>query len=484
MREGSPRFGKRWVVLFALASVLALALAACGGDDSAAPAPEPAAEEPALPAEDPAPEPPAEDPAPEPPAEDPAPEPPAEDPAPEPPAEGCQVDGADDGEINLFGTTDLAGAAGDIGPSGVRWAEVYADEINAAGGILGCTLVIDIEDEPFPEFESGIRKYRAAIESGEYDAMIALFDSALMLALPQFTAPAMVPVIAAGPGDHQPFYEDFSPYLFQAGITTLHEARASAQFAIDKGWMTAAIITPNYAYGQDVASTFVEYYERLGGTIVEQQFPDALETNFVSFVNAVVSAEPEMIFGGQFGGSILALWQLFKEQGLEIPTMYLVERTILESITSADAAPPPNSYGYTRGALPLLLQTTRGQEVFDLYQANFGDSDHPLPSEWVYEVDNGLQMLVALVTETGSVDPDVWEARIDEGDFGYVTAYNEGLTAVDGLNNMSDLCADVGLAIFDPEIGQGNYDPNDSGHYCLADVLSAEEAAERIAGGS
>ncbi|MCY4086382.1 MAG: ABC transporter substrate-binding protein [Actinomycetia bacterium] len=461
MRQFRPRFRSRTAVLLALVSALAIALAACGGDDeTTAPAP----------------------PAPAPPAEQPAPAPPAPAPPAEP--EGCQVKGVDDGEINLFGTTDAAGAAGDIGPSGVRWAELYVEKINAEGGILGCTLVVDIEDEPFPEFESGIRKYRAAIDSGEYDAMIVLFDSALMLALPEFTSPAKVPVIVAGPGDHQPFYEEFSPYLFQAGITTLHEARASAQFAIDKGWRTAAIITPNYAYGQDVASAFVEYFERLGGTIVEEQFPDALETNFQSYVNAVVSAEPDVIFGGQFGGSILALWQLFEEQGLEIPTMYLVERTILESITSENQAPPPNSYGYTRGALPLLLETSRGQEVLRLYQEAFGDSDHPLPSEWVYEVDNGLQMLVALVEETRSVDPDVWEARIDEGDFGYVTAYNVGLTAVDPLNNMSALCADVGLAIFDPEIGQGNYDPNDSGHYCLPDVLSAEEAAERIAGGS
>ena len=467
MKQDRPRFRSRMAVLLALLAALGLVLAACGGDDdSAAPAP--------APAEEPAPAPP--------PADDPPPPPPADDPPPAEP-EGCQVDGADDGEINVFGTTDLAGFGGDIGPSGVRWADLRVAEINAAGGILGCTLVVDIEDEPFPEFESGIRKHRAAIESGEYDAVIALFDSALMLALPEFTSPARMPVIAAGPGDHQPFYEDFSPYLFQAGITTLHEARASAQFAIDEGWMTAAIITPNYAYGQDVASAFVEYFERLGGTVVEQQFPDVTETNFLSFVNAVVSAEPDVIFGGQFGGAILALWQLFGEQGLEIPTMYLVERTILESITSEDQAPPPNSYGYTRGALPLLLQTTRGQEVLASYQAAFGDSDHPLPSEWVYEVDNGLQMLVALVEETASVDPDVWEARIDEGDFGYVTAYNEGLTAVDPLNNMSALCADVGLVIFDPEIGQGNYDPNDSGHYCLPDVLSSEEAAERIAGG-
>ena len=57
--------------------------------------------------------------------------------------------------------------------------------------------------------------------------------------------------------DHEPFMEKFKPLNFHASVSTFLEGRASAVAAKKFGWKRAAVMVPNYAYGQDVTKAFV-----------------------------------------------------------------------------------------------------------------------------------------------------------------------------------------------------------------------------------
>ena len=63
-------------------------------------------------------------------------------------------------------------------------------------------------------------------------------------------------------------------YNFHAAVSTFLEGRASAKFALDKGWKVGAVLAPNYAYGQDAAKAFVhglvEGEGQLGGVGVHE----------------------------------------------------------------------------------------------------------------------------------------------------------------------------------------------------------------------
>jgi ABC-type branched-subunit amino acid transport system substrate-binding protein len=388
----------------------------------------------------------------------------------------------DDGEVNIFSTADVSAVAGDITPMQLRWIESEVPKISAAGGVLGCTLDIEVVDEPLPDFESGIRKYRAALASEEYDLYFAMFDSALVRALPKFTNRAKKILILAGVGDHQPFYEELEDpsYAMQAGVSTLGEGRAAAKFAADKGWKKIAILTPNYAYGQDVADAFKEYFLELvpDGEITTEQKPAFLEKNFQPFVNAVVASKPDAVFGGQYGADIISLYKLWKAQDLTIPTIFFTEQSVLEQLKPAQI--PENSYGYDRGAPNILRETPRGQYVWDAYSEEYGTSDHPTPGSYVFIIDSAIQLVQALAEKTNGFDADAWTEAIKAGGFAYESAYQEEPTDVNHLNFEANTCATVGLVKFSEELSQGFYDPEDSAHVCLDEVIDDEEREELI----
>ena len=388
----------------------------------------------------------------------------------------------DDGEVNIFSTADVSATAGDITPMQLRWIESEVPKINAAGGVLGCTLDIEVVDEPLPDFESGIRKYRAALASEEYDLYFAMFDSALVRALPKFTNRAKKILILAGVGDHQPFYEELEDpsYAMQAGVSTLGEGRAAAKFAADKGWKKIAILTPNYAYGQDVADAFKEYFLELvpDGEITTEQKPAFLEKNFQPFVNAVVASDPDAVFGGQYGADIISLYKIWKAQGLTIPTIFFTEQSVLEQLKPAQI--PEGSYGYDRGAPNILRETPRGQYVWDAYTEEYGTSDHPTPGSYVFIIDSAIQLVEALAEKTNGFDADAWTDAVKAGGFAFESAYQEEPTDVNQINYEANTCATVGLVKFSDELSQGFYDPEDSTHVCLDEVIDDAEREERI----
>lgn len=458
-----PNFSRsllRAVRLLAIAAALSLAVAAsgCGGGDEAA---EEAAPAETVPAET---------------------APAATGPAETAAAEGeCPLEG---GVVEAFHTTDAGGVAGDIGPGIVRADEVAVDLVNAEGGILGCELVVDVVDEPFPDLDSCLRNYRDAISSQKYEIMFGPFNSACMAALPDLVSAAGLPMIANGAADHQPFFENFQPGNFQPFVTTFQEGRASAKLVADKGWKRVAILTPNYAYGQDVAKAFEDYFLQLvpDGEIVTRQFPEAGERNLVPFLQAVAASNPDVIFGGMFGPDVLTAWGQMDSIGMTTPTIFFVSvPAVLEELESPEDV-PENAYGYNRGFWTHMLEEggPRAKLLVDEYTKRFGDGDHPVPSTWLFGTDAGPQLVKALAEKTGTFEVDDWIAAVEEGGFTYENAWGEAIE-VSPINHMSNNCATVGKIIWDEELDapvKANYDPGDRQWVCLSDILTEEEAGE------
>jgi branched-chain amino acid transport system substrate-binding protein len=441
MRKGPIDLGGRRLLLLVFAFLaLAVGVAACGGDDSAAPSEPPAADPPA-PAADPEPPPPADDPPP--PADDPPP--PAD--VPPPPAEpaGCPFES---GEVAAFGTVDRAGNAGDIGPSMVRTFEPWVENLNAAGGILGCTFVIDIPDEPFPDVDACLRNFRNAINEGDkYTFFFGAFNSACQAAVPDLTNAAGKIVIANSAADHIPHFEKFAPLNVHAAVSTFLEGRSMAVFATEQGWKRIATLSPNYAYGQDAMRAFRDYFLELNpdGEIVNEQFPEFDEDNYAPFINAMAAAEPDAVVSTFFGPFIVPFWKQWKAAGLEdIPTIGgLVDTPTFEVVTTVDDL-PANSYGYDRGYWELLSTTPVGKQVADTY---IGDSDHPLPSAWTFPWISGIQMAQALAEATGGFDPQAWIDIIETGTFTFDSPYHSEPTKVNPINHMANTCATVGQVV-------------------------------------
>jgi ABC-type branched-subunit amino acid transport system substrate-binding protein len=491
IRDSIHRGGKRkLLLLMALALVVGLAVVACGGDgDSAAPPPAPAAGEPPPPAP-----PPADEPPPPPPPADEPPPPPADEPPPppeEPPAmdEGCQVEGVgDDGIIRAFQTQDISQVIGTISVHAQRGAEIALEVLAEQGGILGCELVIDNVDEPFDGNDPApcLRNYREAIQSGNYDFYFGSTSSACMFALPDLTKAAGQFLFSGIAADHQPFMANYpaqGPYLMQGMISTFLEGRSMANWAIDNGFQRAAVMVPNYAYGQDVGSSFVELFEAAGLTVVSQQFPEFNEENLTPFINAMVAEDPDLIVMAMFGNFILPFWQQWKDccadLGIATVTGLAFSSTFeVPGLSSDDYA--DNTFAYNRGDWHLRCATPSGAELCQRWAQKYGEGtgdELPIPGAFAFIQYGDIQAAAAVIESTGTLDPDAWVELIESGDLCYDNPYQANQVCVNPINHMSNNCAEVGLITEDPALPLYpiSYDPNSFNVYCMNDVLPAEE---------
>jgi len=453
-----------WLLALAAALALAIVAAGCGGGG----------EEAAPPA---------------------APAPPAEEPAPAEtgataetgaPAGECPLDTITPGQITVFQTHDLSGVIGLISEHAVRAQQLWADQVNAEGGILGCKVVLETVDEPFSDDPAQcLNNYREAIESEKYDVFFGPVSSSCMFALPDLTNAAGTFVFSGIAADHQPYMENYQkqgPYIMHPAVSTFLEGRAMAQWAIDQGYKNAAVMVPNYAYGQDVGKSFKQYFEALGGTVVNEQFPEFNEENFTPYINAMVGANPDVVVTAFFGNFVVPFWTQWKASGNDqnIPAVTgLVFSSTFEVEGLNEDSIPANTYAYDRGDWHLRCATPVGRQICDAWAAQ-NYEDLPLPGDFGFVVVGGMSAMKAIIEQTQSLDKDDWVAHIESGDFTYEGPYNPGLTAVNPVNHMADDCAEVGQIGYDPNLPKYpvSYIPDTLTVYCMHDVLPIEEVRE------
>lgn len=389
-----------------------------------------------------------------------------------------------DGVVRGFTTIDVAGTSGDLGLGTKRASDLSVELINADGGILGCRFELDVVDEGFPEVDICLRAYREALGQGDkYAFFFGPTGSGCMASVTELTNAAGKPIIANQAADHQPFFDPkFQRLNFHAAVSTFLEGRASAQFAADNGWTRAAILAPNYAYGQDAANAFKEYFTRIvsGGQIVEEQYPEFDERNFNPFINAVVARNPDGIFSAFFAGFVIPFWQQWKAGGHDdIPTIGgLIDTPGWELVENAGQI-PENSYAYDRGAWQVVSLTPTGKQFHDAYVEKHGQTDHPLPLAWGQAYWSGVLMVKALIEQTQSLDAEEWVSLVESGEFTFESPYHAGPTPVNPVNHMADTCAQVGLQTFDESHPvAASFDLGDTTNICMHDVLDSSEAQE------
>jgi ABC-type branched-subunit amino acid transport system substrate-binding protein len=385
------------------------------------------------------------------------------------------------GTINMYMAQDVKAVIGEeIGPAGVRAANVWRDWTNSHGGILGCKFAFTVEDEAFGnDITTCIRDYKNALASGKYDFFVGPTNSACMLNLGAIINAGGKPLMSGIAADHEPFMELFKPTSFHASVSTFLEGRASAVAAKTFGWKKVSLMVPNYAYGQDAGKAFTQYFEKIvpGGKVLTQQEPPFDEKDFSKYINAMLAGKPDGLFTAFFGPFIVPFWQQWKATGNDKNTRIICGLGILATfqVTKSAKDIPANTYCYNRAPYQLLGSTATGKKWSKLYLAKYG-KQHPLVSEFAYQIFSSLQMARALIEKTGGADVKKWQKLVESGKFTYMGPYHNGPTYVNPINHMSDSCASVGKIVWKPSVPYHATYNNAWITSCMHSVLTAAEA--------
>ena len=204
----------------------------------------------------------------------------------------------------------LSGPASVYGVPITKGAEMAVQEINAKGGVLGRKLEL-LERDSKASADEAVRLARELIIKNNVDFLSGTLTSAEAPAVSTiakenrivFIAPTAKTIQLTAPAN-------LHPYIFRLASNTDIDGRSGAAILAQwKDVKKVATIAPDYAYGHDAVTAFVEFIKKARPDIeiVDQQWPKLGQSDFTAFITAQLAKKPEAILCEVFGGDFVTL---------------------------------------------------------------------------------------------------------------------------------------------------------------------------------
>ena len=227
---------------------------------------------------------------------------------------------ASEGEIpvGVFGA--LTGDQAAFGTSTVNGVRIAAEEINAAGGIMGRKIRLVVEDDQgrADEAASVVTKL---ITSDDVVGIIGENSSNQSLAAAPIAQANGVPMIS--PSSTNPAVTERGEYIFRVCFTDPYQGKALASFARKElGLETAAMLVDRKNdYSVGLANVFREQFEAAGGRIVAEQSYSGGDTEFRPQLTTIRTSAPQLLFIPGFYTEVGQIAIQARDLGLTMPLL-------------------------------------------------------------------------------------------------------------------------------------------------------------------
>jgi branched-chain amino acid transport system substrate-binding protein len=302
----------------------------------------------------------------------------------------------------------LSGPGALFGEPALKGAQMYVEELNARGGVLGRKVELLPRDTKGDANEA-VRVSRELILKENVDFLVGTLTSAEGPAVSVVAKENKVVFIAPIPKTDQLTAPDkLHPYVFRVAATTTMEGRSAAEIVAKWPATRIGTISPDYAYGQDVTRAFVEHLKKIKPSvqIVDQQWPKLGEPDYTPFINAQMAKKPEAVFSSLWGGHFVNFAKQAKPLGYFDAVRYnfigVGEAGSPESTKSMGKDYPVGIWGNTYDAF--YWGETPAHKDYVARLSKYLKDEHP--SSWAIQGYTGMQFLTEAVKKAGSADSD------------------------------------------------------------------------------
>jgi branched-chain amino acid transport system substrate-binding protein len=303
----------------------------------------------------------------------------------------------------------LSGPGALFGEPASKGAQMFVDEVNAKGGVLGRKIELLPRDTK-GNADEAVRVSRELILKENVDFLVGTLTSAEGPAVSVVAKENKVVFIAPIPKTDQLTAPDkLHPYIFRVASTCTIEGRTAAELMAKWGVKRVATISPDYAYGQEVTKAFVDHMKKIKPDveIVDQQWPKLGEPDYTPFINAQLAKKPEAVFSSLWGGHFVTFAKQAKPLGYFDSIKYNFfgagEAASPETTKSMGADYPVGIWGNSYDA----FYWTEGPPAHRDYVARVSKYlKDEYPSSWAIQGYIGMQALTEAIKKAGSTDSD------------------------------------------------------------------------------
>lgn len=302
----------------------------------------------------------------------------------------------------------LSGPGALFGEPASKGAQMFVDEINAKGGVLGRKIELLPRDTK-GNADEAVRVARELILKENVDFLVGTLTSAEGPAVSVVAKENKVVFIAPIPKTDQLTAADkLHPYVFRVAANTTMEGRSAAEIVAKWPVTRVATISPDYAYGQDVTKSFVEHLKKIKPSvqIVDQQWPKLGEPDYTPFINAQMAKKPEAVFSSLWGGHFVNFAKQAKPLGyfdaVKYNVMAVGEAGSPESTKAMGKDYPVGIWGNSYDAF-YWGESAAHREYTEKLSKYLKDE---YPSSWAIQGYTGMQFLAEAIKKAGSTDSD------------------------------------------------------------------------------
>ncbi len=303
----------------------------------------------------------------------------------------------------------LSGPGALIGEPSLKGAQMFVEELNAKGGVLGRKVELVVRDTK-GNADEAVRIARDLILRENVDFLVGTLTSAEGPAVsPVAKENKIVFVVPVVKTDQLTAPENMHPYVFRTATNTTIEGRTAAELMAKWPVKRVATMSPDYAFGQDLTRAFVAHLKKIRPDIeiVDQQWPKLGEADYTPFINAQLAKKPDAVFTSLWGGHFVT----FAKQAKPLRYFEAVKFNVLAAgeagaIETAKAMGDDYPLGITANAYDAFNWTNgppQHKEYIARLRAYLKEDN---PSSWPITGYIGMQMLTAAIAKAGSTDSD------------------------------------------------------------------------------
>ena len=303
----------------------------------------------------------------------------------------------------------LSGPGALFGEPALKGAQMYVDEINAKGGVLGRKIELLPRDTK-GNADEAVRVSRELILKENVDFLVGTLTSAEGPAVSVVAKENKIVFIAPIPKTDQLTAPDkLHPYVFRVAANTTMEGRSAAEIVAKWPVTRIATISPDYAYGQDVTKAFVDHLKKIKPSvqIVDQQWPKLGEADYTPFINAQLAKKPEAVFSSLWGGHFVTFAKQAKPLGYFDAIKYNMlaggEGGSPESTKSMGKDYPVGIWGNTYDAFYWDAAPPEHRDYTARLSKYLKDE---YPSSWAIQGYIGMAFLTEAIKKANSTDSD------------------------------------------------------------------------------
>jgi len=373
------------------------------------------------------------------------------------------------------------GAFALYGLAGIEGGKIAVAELNAAGGVLGRKVEMIVRDDA-AKADVGAREIRDVILREEVAAIFGPVSSGVLLAMSEVAKENKTILIAHTSNTERAFVERGHRYIFSVVPHTFIEGSAMGQYMAQKPYKKYMIIGPDYEFGHIQAEAFERRLKENKNDveIIGRLWPKGGETDFTSYITAVIAAKPDAVYSNLFGSDLIAFTKQAKGYDFfkKFPFAALYDVDTLQGL-GKDAV--EGVFGYERGPFHVIRKLAPSQR-FEDFITKYRAATNKYPSTWAINAYDAVMAWAKAVKKANTVDTEKVVDALEGLELDSLRGPGRYIRKVDHQANVGSY---IGVVAWDksfPDFAiwkDGTYIPGDKLWRSEAEVLEVRAKAKK-----